>query len=62
MINFEDVKEENMPIVVIGIFVEKATPFLQEFFEKITFLKYPKKRIHIYLHNNVSYINLTLNC
>ena len=42
------------PNVTIGLFVENPTPFLREFFEKISKLNYPKSKISILIHNNVS--------
>jgi hypothetical protein len=51
---FKLLKEKTWPTVTLGIFIERPTPFLKEFFEKIINLKYPKAKISILLHNNVS--------
>jgi procollagen-lysine,2-oxoglutarate 5-dioxygenase len=43
------------PNVTMGIFIEKPTPFLREFFQKINKLNYPKEKISVVIHNNVDY-------
>lgn len=45
---------QTLPAVCMGIFIEKPTPFLTEFFERIAQQDYPKDRIHLYIHNTVS--------
>ena len=40
-------------MVVVGIFVENPTPFLEEFWHKFVLLNYPKNKIHLYIHNAV---------
>lgn len=45
--------EEELPTITIAIFIEKATPFLEEFFDSILAIDYPKKRINVFLHNAV---------
>ena len=45
------------PLVLIGLFIERPTPFLDEFFEYITQLKYPKSRIGLFIRNNVDHHN-----
>jgi len=55
MISLSDVKDDDLPTVLIGVFVEKATPFLEEFLHKIYLLDYPKNKIHLFVHNNVDY-------
>ena len=47
-------QREDYPNVLIGLFLEQATPFIREFFEKIAALNYPKERIDVYIHNTVS--------
>lgn len=49
---FTDPKD--FPIVTIGIFITNPTPFLQEYFDSILALEYPKDKLHIFLYNNVS--------
>ena len=41
------------PVVVVGIFIEKATPFMDEFWQKFVDLGYPKDKIHLFIHNKV---------
>lgn len=41
--------------ILIALFVEVPMPFLEEFFDKIIALNYPKNQIHIFVHNNVEY-------
>lgn len=53
---FKDQSE--LPTVTIGVFVEKAAPFLEEFFESIAALEYPKKKISLFVHNNVSWMGI----
>ncbi|KAK7076278.1 Procollagen-lysine,2-oxoglutarate 5-dioxygenase 1, partial [Halocaridina rubra] len=52
MIAIDLKNEAELPKVTIGIFIEKATPFLEEFFQKIVALTYPKSKISIFIHNN----------
>ncbi|XP_028597444.2 procollagen-lysine,2-oxoglutarate 5-dioxygenase 1 isoform X2 [Podarcis muralis] len=46
-----DLKEDVLPVVLIGIFVEQPTPFLTPFFQRLRKLRYPKKRIQLFIHN-----------
>lgn len=39
---------------MIGVFIEQPTPFLPEFFQRLLALDYPKDKLRIYVHNNVS--------
>ncbi|CAH1775740.1 unnamed protein product [Owenia fusiformis] len=49
-ISINGLKEEDHPKVLLSIFIERPTPFIKEFFEKVAALKYPKSRIDIFLH------------
>lgn len=40
---------------MIGIFIEEATPFLEDFFDNILLLNYPKDKTHLFIHNRVAY-------
>ena len=42
-IEFESLKET--PEVVLAIFIEQETPFIEEFFDKLIALNYPKEKI-----------------
>lgn len=56
-LNITSLKTKQLPLVMIGIFVEKPTPFVTEFFEDVLSLKYPKSRLALYIRNNVDYHN-----
>lgn len=47
------VQDEEMPLVHVGVFIEKATPFLEEFLERLTVMSYPTARLRLFIHNNV---------
>lgn len=59
MIRLDNLKE--LPIVLLALFIEYPTPFLEEHLEKISNLDYPKKRIHLFVHNSVSVCLLYLH-
>lgn len=42
------------PNVLVGVFIEKPTPFLPEFFQHLLSLDYPKDKMKVFIHNNVS--------
>lgn len=42
-------------IILIAIFIEYPVPFIQEFFEKLLAINYPKKQIHLFIHNEIPY-------
>lgn len=52
-----NISEENQKsfTVLIALFVEFPTPFLEEFLDKILSLNYPKNKIHLFVHNNIEY-------
>lgn len=45
---------------MVGVFIEQATPFLDEFFFKLSQLAYPKNMIHLLIHNAVEYHTKTV--
>lgn len=49
-------QDEEMPLVYIGVFIEHATPFMEEFLDRLTTLNYPPARIRLFIHNNVGLI------
>lgn len=49
------VQDEEMPLVYVAVFIEHATPFMEEFLERLTTLNYPMARIRLFIHNNVRY-------
>ncbi|XP_019882579.1 procollagen-lysine,2-oxoglutarate 5-dioxygenase 1 isoform X1 [Camponotus floridanus] len=54
-IELDKTKPETYPIILIAIFIEQPTPFLEEFFQAIHRQAYPKSRLHLFIHNNVPY-------
>ncbi|NXT03746.1 PLOD1 dioxygenase, partial [Jacana jacana] len=45
-------KDEMLPMILIGIFIEQPTPFLSQFFLRLRNLHYPKQRIQLFIHNH----------
>uniref|UniRef100_A0A903Z0E1 procollagen-lysine 5-dioxygenase n=1 Tax=Anopheles minimus TaxID=112268 RepID=A0A903Z0E1_9DIPT len=43
------------PLVTMALYVEKPTPFLEEWFETIAKLNYPTDRMDVLIHSNVAY-------
>ena len=43
------------PRVVLAVFIEQPTPFMDEFWEKLVGLQYDKSSIDLFVHNNVEY-------
>uniref|UniRef100_A0ACB8EEG2 Procollagen-lysine,2-oxoglutarate 5-dioxygenase 1 n=1 Tax=Sphaerodactylus townsendi TaxID=933632 RepID=A0ACB8EEG2_9SAUR len=50
--NLSRLKDDALPMVLIGIFIEQPTPFLNPFFQRLQKLHYPKKRIQLFIHNH----------
>ncbi|XP_055326486.1 procollagen-lysine,2-oxoglutarate 5-dioxygenase-like isoform X2 [Sitodiplosis mosellana] len=48
-------KQEDLPKVTIAIAIPNATPFLEEFFDSILALDYPKEKLNMFIYNNVQY-------
>ena len=44
-----------LPILVIGIFIERPTPFMPQFFEHVHALHYPKSQISLIIHSGSQY-------
>ena len=42
-----------MPLTQIAIYITTPTPFMKEFFEKVSQLEYPKNRMNVYILNTV---------
>uniref|UniRef100_A0A8C2ZX30 procollagen-lysine 5-dioxygenase n=1 Tax=Cyclopterus lumpus TaxID=8103 RepID=A0A8C2ZX30_CYCLU len=47
--------DEEMPLVYLAVFIEHATPFMEEFLDRLTTLNYPPAKIRLFIHNNVVY-------
>lgn len=41
--------------MLVGVFIEHPTPFLPEFFQRLTTLDYPKDKLNVFVHNNEVY-------
>ncbi|PBC29643.1 Procollagen-lysine,2-oxoglutarate 5-dioxygenase [Apis cerana cerana] len=52
---------ESYPIILIAIFIERPTPFLNEFLATIYQQDYPKSKLHLFVHNNVEYHQDVIN-
>uniref|UniRef100_A0A672YDU0 procollagen-lysine 5-dioxygenase n=1 Tax=Sphaeramia orbicularis TaxID=375764 RepID=A0A672YDU0_9TELE len=52
---FNDIPDAQMPLVYVAIFIEHATPFMEEFLDRLATMNYPKGRIRLFIHNNVVY-------
>jgi len=39
----------------MALFVEKAVPFLEEYFDLIVAIDYPKNKLDLFIHNAVEY-------
>ncbi|MCJ8750209.1 hypothetical protein PDJAM_G00259880 [Pangasius djambal] len=53
LLYFNDVPDEEMPQVLIAVFIEQPTPFIEEFLERLTTMNYPHTRLRLFIHNNV---------
>jgi len=49
-----ELKEDSqLPELLLAIFVERPTPFLEEFLQKIAALNYPTSKTTLWVHNQV---------
>ncbi|XP_060793871.1 multifunctional procollagen lysine hydroxylase and glycosyltransferase LH3 isoform X2 [Neoarius graeffei] len=55
LLYFNDTPDEEMPQVLIAVFIEQPTPFIEEFLERLTTFNYPYTRLRLFIHNNVVY-------
>ena len=53
--NLEFAKLVEVPRVLMAIFIEKPTPFMDEFWEKVEGLVYEKESIDLFIHNAVEF-------
>ncbi|KRT80915.1 hypothetical protein AMK59_4922 [Oryctes borbonicus] len=61
LINLTNIYDSNVPTVFMALFIEQATPFLEEQLQKLHDQYYPKKRIHLFIHNAVKYHKTHIN-
>ncbi|XP_052759652.1 multifunctional procollagen lysine hydroxylase and glycosyltransferase LH3-like isoform X2 [Mya arenaria] len=52
-ISLDGLLEDDYPTIMMGIFVERPTPFLRELFKHVAALDYPKSKISVFMHNTV---------
>lgn len=55
LIYLEDTADKDMPLVYVAVFIEKPTPFMEEFLDRLATMNYPLTRIRLFIHNNVVY-------
>ncbi|KAM4536903.1 multifunctional procollagen lysine hydroxylase and glycosyltransferase LH3 [Odontesthes bonariensis] len=55
LVFFNDVPDQEMPLVYVAVFIEHPTPFMEEFLDRFATLNYPTARIRLFIHNNVVY-------
>ena len=55
MIDLDKTTSKLYPVILIAIFIERPTPFLNEFLAAIYRQAYPKLKLHLFVHNNVEY-------
>ncbi|KAL4635866.1 procollagen-lysine,2-oxoglutarate 5-dioxygenase 2-like [Arapaima gigas] len=53
MVDLSQMKE--YPRVTVGLFIERPTPFLPEFLERLLVLDYPKDHLSVFIHNREVY-------
>jgi hypothetical protein len=44
---------DSYPTVLVAVFIDQPTPFLEEFLDKIYHTEYPKQKLHLFVHNSV---------
>ncbi|XP_049885467.1 procollagen-lysine,2-oxoglutarate 5-dioxygenase [Pectinophora gossypiella] len=50
-----ELKDDKLPMIMMAVFIEQPTPFLEEFLQQLLDTNYPKTKIHLLLRNNVEY-------
>ncbi|PNF43292.1 Procollagen-lysine,2-oxoglutarate 5-dioxygenase 3 [Cryptotermes secundus] len=51
----EDKDPKSYPIVLIAVFIEQPTPFLEEFLDKLYHIEYPREKLHLFVHNSAEF-------
>ncbi|XP_015786267.1 procollagen-lysine,2-oxoglutarate 5-dioxygenase 1 [Tetranychus urticae] len=54
-ISLDGLKPDDLPSVLIGIFIIHPTPFIESFFARIVQLSYPKEKISLIIYNKSAY-------
>ncbi|CAK9826971.1 Procollagen-lysine,2-oxoglutarate 5-dioxygenase [Anthophora retusa] len=60
-VELDKTEPDIFPVILIAIFIEQPTPFLNEFFMTIYRQSYPDSRLHLFIHNNIEYHQDTVN-
>lgn len=55
LLDISTVKDEDLPTVMIAIFIEYPTPYIKECLERIQMLDYPRNKIDLFIHNDIDY-------
>ncbi|KAG8431599.1 hypothetical protein GDO86_018021 [Hymenochirus boettgeri] len=55
LLDLSEVQEDDLPRVLLGVYIEQPTPFLPEFLERLVLLDYPRNRLSLYIHNSEVY-------
>ncbi|MEJ1272422.1 procollagen-lysine 2-oxoglutarate 5-dioxygenase 3 [Cricetulus griseus] len=50
--SLKGIGDEALPTVLVGVFIEQPTPFLSLFFLRLLRLRYPQKRMRLFIHNH----------
>ncbi|XP_072314667.1 multifunctional procollagen lysine hydroxylase and glycosyltransferase LH3 isoform X2 [Eucyclogobius newberryi] len=53
LLDLDELQDEDLPLVHVGVFIEKPTPFMEEFLQRLTTMNYPSTRLRLFIHNNV---------
>lgn len=51
-LDLRSVEDNEYPIVMLALFIEQNTPFIDEYLRNIEDLDYPKNRMHLFIHLN----------
>nr|XP_023029790.1 procollagen-lysine,2-oxoglutarate 5-dioxygenase 1 [Leptinotarsa decemlineata] len=54
-IDLSNLATKELPVVLLSVFIEQNTPFLEEALQKVYSLDYPRKRMHLFVHNAMKY-------
>ncbi|KAK3104424.1 hypothetical protein FSP39_001801, partial [Pinctada imbricata] len=54
-ISLEGMKDDDLPTILLALFIEFPTPFIEEYLERVSKLNYPKSRMDLFIHNKEDY-------
>ncbi|XP_075705409.1 multifunctional procollagen lysine hydroxylase and glycosyltransferase LH3 [Rhinoderma darwinii] len=55
LLDLSEVEDDDLPRVLLAVFIEQPTPFLPQFLERLAALSYPRNRLSLYIHNSEIY-------